>query len=97
MSEHEGFSASLLASMYVGVPVMGFDATATPYTMGDAGVLLRRKDHAVAAEALDLLIRRDSPLRARMIARGHEWVRDFFPDRVGERFVGAVARALEIG
>jgi glycosyltransferase involved in cell wall biosynthesis len=97
MSEHEGFSASLLASMYVGVPVMGFDATATPYTMGDAGVLLRRKDHAVAAEALDLLIRPDSPLRARMVARGQEWVRDFFPDRVGERFVGAVARALEIG
>lgn len=96
MSEHEGFGASLLASMYVGVPVLAFDSTAIPDTVGDAGILLRRKDHAVAAEALDLLIRPDSAVRARLIARGREHVRAFLPDRVGERFVAAVARALEL-
>jgi glycosyltransferase involved in cell wall biosynthesis len=94
MSEHEGFGASLLASMYVGVPVMAFDATAVPYVVGDAAVLVERKEHAVAAEALALLVDPDSPLRRRMVAKGQARVEQFKPDRVRDQMVGAVARAL---
>jgi glycosyltransferase involved in cell wall biosynthesis len=96
MSEHEGFGAAMLASMYVGVPVLAFDATAVPHVVGDAAVLLERKAHAVAAEALALLVRADSPLRRRMVARGHERVEAFLPDRVRDQLIGAIGRALDL-
>jgi glycosyltransferase involved in cell wall biosynthesis len=94
MSEHEGFGASLLASMYVGVPVLAFDSTAVPYVVGDAAVLVERKEHAVAAEALALLLTPEGRLRARMIARGREWVEQYQPDRVRDQMIGAIGRAL---
>lgn len=94
MSEHEGFGNTVLQAMYVGVPTMAFDATAMPYTVGDAGVLVRRKDHAVAAEVVAMLVDRESGLRRVMVERGREWVRQFLPERVAEQMVAAVARAL---
>jgi L-malate glycosyltransferase len=94
MSEHEGFGASLLEAMYVGVPVLAFESTAIPYTAGDAAVLMRRKDPAVGAEALALLIE-DGPLRRRMVAKGRAHVTAFAPDRVRDRLLEAVGRALD--
>lgn len=93
MSEHEGFGVPLLQAMHCGVPVLGFDATATPLTMGDAGVLLLRKEHRAAAEALAQLVD-DTPLRRRMIAKGRQRVAEFAPERTLARFVAAVGRAL---
>jgi glycosyltransferase involved in cell wall biosynthesis len=94
MSEHEGFGASALEAMYVGVPVLAFDATAVPFTVGNAGVLLRQKDFAAAAEVLDLLVR-DTPLRRRVIELGHERVREFASERTRDRLVAAIARCLD--
>jgi glycosyltransferase involved in cell wall biosynthesis len=93
MSEHEGFGNPVLEAMYCGVPVLAFDATAVPFTMGDAGVLLKQKDHAAAAEVLRLLIEH-TPLRRRMIEKGRERVAEFAPERTRDRFVAAVARAV---
>jgi glycosyltransferase involved in cell wall biosynthesis len=94
MSEHEGFGASLLASMYVGVPVLAYASTAIPGTVGNAAVLLLKKDLAVAAEALALLVEPGSPLRRAMIARGHERVHQFMPEQIRDQLVVALARAL---
>jgi glycosyltransferase involved in cell wall biosynthesis len=94
MSEHEGFAAPLLEAMYCRVPVLAFEATAVPFTLGDAGVLLRRKDPAAGAEALRLLVE-DTPLRRRMIEKGIARVAEFAPARTRERFLAAVARAYE--
>jgi glycosyltransferase involved in cell wall biosynthesis len=96
MSEHEGFAAPLLEAMYCRVPVLAFDATAVPYTLGDAGVLLRRKDPVAGAEAVRLLVE-ETPLRRRMIEKGRERVAEFAPERTRERFVAAVGRALGAG
>jgi glycosyltransferase involved in cell wall biosynthesis len=93
MSEHEGFGASLLEAMYVGVPVLAFESTAIPYTAGDAAVLMRRKDPAVGAEALALLLE-DGPLQRRMVAKGRAHVAGFAPERVRDRLLEAVGRAL---
>jgi glycosyltransferase involved in cell wall biosynthesis len=96
MSEHEGFGGSMLEAMYVGVPVLAFDATAVPHVVGDAAVLVERKEHAVAAEALALLVADDSPLRRRMIAKGRQHVVQFQPELVSDQMVAAVARALDL-
>jgi glycosyltransferase involved in cell wall biosynthesis len=93
MSEHEGFGNPLLQAMYSRVPVLAFESTAVPFTIGDAGVLLRKKEPAVAAEALRLLVE-DTPLRRRMIEKGRARVAEFAPEPIRDRFVDAVDRAL---
>jgi glycosyltransferase involved in cell wall biosynthesis len=95
MSEHEGFGSPLLQAMYCRVPVLAFEATAVPFTVGDAGVLLRRKDPRAGAEALRLLVD-ETPLRRRMIEKGRARVAEFAPDRTRQRFVAAVGRGLRV-
>jgi glycosyltransferase involved in cell wall biosynthesis len=96
MSEHEGFCVPLLEAMHAGVPTLGFDSTAIPYTMGDAGVLLRKKDPAVGGELLHQIVS-DTALRRRLVAKGRERVKEFAPDRTRDRLLQAVGRALGIG
>jgi glycosyltransferase involved in cell wall biosynthesis len=93
MSEHEGFCAPVIEAMHLGLPVVGFDATATPETMGDAGVLVSRKCPEVVAEALDQVVR-DTPLRGRLIEKGHAQAASFAPDLIEARFAGLLDEAL---
>jgi glycosyltransferase involved in cell wall biosynthesis len=92
MSEHEGFCVPPLEAMAAGIPVLAFAATAVPFTLGDAGVLMERKDPAVGGELLGMLCA-DTPLRRRLVVRGGEHVLDFSAERTRARFVEAVARA----
>lgn len=94
MSEHEGFGVPLIESMYLGVPVIAYSAAAVPYTMGEAGSLLKRKEPAVVAELVHLLVD-DAELRRRMVARGRERARDFAPERVEAILAGYLERVLE--
>ena len=68
MSEHEGFGVPILESMAAGVPVVAFGAAAVPETMNGAGVLLRRKDPALVAAAVQS-VQSDPGLRDRLIER----------------------------
>jgi glycosyltransferase involved in cell wall biosynthesis len=95
MSEHEGFCVPPLEAMAVGMPVLAFDSTAVPFTVGDAAVLMRRKDPAVGAELLDQLVR-DTPLRRRLVAKGRERVQEFARDRTRDHFLAAIDRALAL-
>ncbi|MDP2727136.1 MAG: glycosyltransferase family 4 protein, partial [Dehalococcoidia bacterium] len=71
LSEHEGFCAPLVESMHLGVPVLAYASTAVPETMGEAGVLFRRKDYQAMAEVLDLLVG-DEALREKLVAKGRQ-------------------------
>ncbi len=79
MSEHEGFGVPLIESMYFDVPVIAYAATAVPETMGEAGVLVTRKEHAAIAELINLVVR-DEALRARLIAQQRRRWPQFTPD-----------------
>jgi glycosyltransferase involved in cell wall biosynthesis len=78
MSEHEGFGVPLIESMYFDVPVIAYAAAAVPETMGDAGVMVRRKDHAVIAELINLVVR-DETLRARLVTQQRQRWPQFTP------------------
>lgn len=67
MSEHEGFGKPLVESMYFDVPIVAYAATAVPYTLGDSGVLVHRKDYEVIAELIHLIVT-DEDLRSRVLA-----------------------------
>lgn len=79
MSEHEGFGAPLLESMYFDLPVVAYKAAAVPETMGDAGILVTRKDHAAVGELINLIVR-DDALRTRILERQRERWQAFTPE-----------------
>jgi len=84
LSEHEGFGVPLLEAMRFDVPVIAFDAAAVGETVGSAGVLLKERDLAQAAEAVGLVLERPE-LREQLVAAGRERLKAFDPDRVALR------------
>lgn len=80
MSEHEGFCLPLLEAMHFGLPVIAYDATAVGATVGDAGVLVRKKAPAETAEILNIVIT-DKTLRGDLVRRGRERVAQFSTDK----------------
>lgn len=81
MSEHEGFSKPLLESMYFGVPIVAYNSTAVPYTLGDSGILINEKRYDFIAELIGLLLT-DEALRQRIVAKQSERLQEFGEDRV---------------
>jgi glycosyltransferase involved in cell wall biosynthesis len=97
MSEHEGFGVPLLECMRFGVPIIAYDSSAVPETLGGAGILVRSKRLPVVAELVHLL-KTDSALRAQVTARQRERARDFAPELVVEQFRGYLDAVLsELG
>lgn len=84
LSEHEGFGVPLLEAMHFRLPVVAYAAAAVPETVGDAALLLPRKDLAEAAEAVGLVVERPA-LRAALVERGTRRVADFASDAVAAR------------
>ncbi len=84
LSEHEGFGVPLLEAMKFDVPVIAYDAAAVGETVDGAGVLLKDRDLAQAAEAVGLVLERPA-LREQLVAAGRERLNAFDPDRVALR------------
>lgn len=60
MSEHEGFCMPLLEAASFDVPVIAYDSCAVPYTMGNSGILLQKKDPALTAHLMDEVVHNSS-------------------------------------
>lgn len=84
LSEHEGFGVPLLESMYLGLPVVAYEAAAVGETLDGAGLRLFRKDLAEVAETC-ALVAESAGLRERLVAAGRKRVRDFDTDAVAQR------------
>ena len=93
MSEHEGFCVPVVEAMHLGTPVVGRAGTALTETIGDAGVLALENRPEVVAEAIDLLAR-DTPLRRRLVEKGHKRATDFAPAALEARFADLLTEAL---
>jgi len=81
MSEHEGFCIPLVEAMHCDVPVIAYASTSVPFTLGEAGVLIRRKEYPVIAEIAHEVVTNDA-LRARLINCQRERAAAFAPDVV---------------
>ena len=66
MSEHEGFCIPLLEAQHFDIPVIAYASCAVPYTMGESGVLLYKKDPMLAANLLDAVLH-DKEIRGEVI------------------------------
>ena len=92
MSEHEGFCVPLVEAMAAGVPVLAYESSAVPETLGGAGVIFTPKDMEYAAELLGQLAF-DDEVRTRVIAGQHRRLEAFGDDRLRERLSRVLAEA----
>ncbi|OGD21062.1 MAG: hypothetical protein A2W03_10315 [Candidatus Aminicenantes bacterium RBG_16_63_16] len=67
LSEHEGFCLPLVESLIFDLPVVAYDSTAVPDTLGGAGILVREKRVDRVAELVEAAAH-DAALRRRIIA-----------------------------
>ena len=54
-SEHEGFCVPLVEAMKFGVPIIAYDSSAVGETLGNAGILIKKKDPKFVANLIDFV------------------------------------------
>lgn len=59
LSDHEGFCVPLVEAMYHDLPIVTWECTAIPETVGEAGIVLSNKDPDLVAAAIDRVVRDD--------------------------------------
>ena len=60
MSAHEGFFVPAVESFYFHVPVLAYNCTAVPYTVGNAGILVNAKRYDEIAEMIQAVVAHQS-------------------------------------
>src|SRR5574341_373582 len=93
MSEHEGFCVPLVESMHFGVPIVAFDSTAIPHTLGDAGILVKEKNFEEIGELIDTILDNDD-IRTTIIEKQNERLQAFKQEKVEKMFVKHLDKVL---
>lgn len=81
MSDHEGFCLPLIEAMVFDLPIIAYGGAAIPDTLGDAGVLLHRKQYELVAGAVAVLDT-DRILRRKILDGQRQRLKDYGRDRV---------------
>ena len=84
MSEHEGFCLPLLEAMHFEIPIIAYKKAAVPETLGDSGILVKKKCFAEIAEMADLLLK-DKNLKEKVIRKQNERLKFFSKEKMEER------------
>ena len=92
LTNHEGFCVPLLEAMYHRLPIVTWNCTAVPETVGDAGLVLADKQPARVAAAMHRVVQ-DDELRAALAQAAGERVAWFALPRAQDRFVAALEAA----
>lgn len=85
MSEHEGFCVPLVEAMIFEVPVLAYQSTAIPGTLGESGFVVDDKDPIFVAKCLERMIN-DKELRNSIIERQNKRLQDFKYEAIAEQF-----------
>ncbi len=89
MSEHEGFCVPLVEAMYFNVPIIAYNSSAIPDTLGGSGILINDKDPVFTAFLIDRLVN-DEQLRSEVIEGQNERLKDFSYEKVRECFIKGI-------
>ncbi|MGI0027626.1 MAG: glycosyltransferase [Nitrosopumilaceae archaeon] len=57
LSEHEGFCIPLVEAMYFGVPIVAYNSSAIPDTLGGSGILVNHKKYPEIAQIIEMIIK----------------------------------------
>lgn len=91
MSEHEGFNVPLVESMFFDVPIIAYNSSAIPYTLGDAGILVKSKNYIEIAELINIVIE-DPDIRDKLVCRQKERFQVFGYDETAKQFHNIIKR-----
>ena len=94
MSEHEGFCVPLIEAMLFDVPVMAYNSTAIPYTLGGSGVLLEEKDPVFVGMMMDRVLQNPA-LKARILQTQEQRLEDFSYENVRALLIRLLQNFLE--
>lgn len=89
MSEHEGFCVPLLEAMYFDVPILAYNSSAVPFTLGDSGIIVNEKRYEEIAEIVDILVR-DKEVREKVVEGQRERLKDFSRERLRDSLKGYI-------
>lgn len=93
MSEHEGFCVPLIEAMFFEKPIIAFDSSAVPGTLGGTGILLQEKDPVFTASVIDRLAN-DRQLYDGIVEEQSRRLEDFTYDKVKDVFVSCLSRFI---
>ena len=85
MSEHEGFCVPLLESMFFNLPIIAFNSTAIPQTLGNSGILIKEKHYDEIAELVNLIIT-DCPFKTKIIEKQKDRLKKFSFENNSKKF-----------
>lgn len=94
MSEHEGFCIPLVEAMHFGLPVIAFQSTGVPDTMGPAGILFKEKKFEEIAELVHLVLTQSS-LRQSLLTTQNRRLNDFQKEKTEAIFLQSIRRILD--
>lgn len=94
MSEHEGFCVPLIECMHFNIPIIAYNATAIPYTLGNSGILVNKKDYCSIAELIDIIIQ-DEKLKKKIIENQRKRLNDFNIDGIKRKLEIIINNILE--
>lgn len=86
MSEHEGFCVPVVEAMYFHVPVIAYNSSAIPDTLGIGGILLDKKEPMVTAGLINRIMT-DKTLRKDVISNQDEQLKLFEHSQIEKRFL----------
>ena len=96
VSEHEGFGVPLAESMAFNVPIIAFAAGAVPFTLGQAGMLVQRKDPVLLAELVAEVVQNDG-LRADILAAQADRLEELRPRPFLDKLIRIVGETSSPG
>jgi len=85
MSEHEGFCVPLVEAMMFQVPIIAYNSTAIPSTLGGSGFMIDDKDPVFVASCIDRVVS-DKKLQDDLIQKQNERLEDFKYEHIAEQF-----------
>ncbi len=94
MSEHEGFCVPLVEAMFFDVPIVAYNSTAIPYTLGGAGLLVDEKDPVLVAKLIQRVVQ-DAHLREAVLQSQRIRLQAFAHDRIEAQFLSCLQRLME--
>jgi glycosyltransferase involved in cell wall biosynthesis len=92
LSEHEGFGLPFIESMIFDLPIVAYDCTAVPYTLGGTGVLIRDKRVDRLGELVNI-VAHNKKLKENIIRGQHQRLEEFKKEE-REKFLLQVLKTL---
>jgi len=94
MSEHEGFCVPLVEAMMFQVPIIAYNSTAIPSTLGGSGFMIDDKEPIFVAKCIDKVVS-DKKLQDNLITKQNERLEDFKYEHIAEQFKNYINAFIE--